>query len=210
MKDRGKRNTKEEILNASLDLFSEYGFSAVSVRDITKRVGVNESTLYNHYTNKDEILEVIIDRFRSEFGNAFAVDRNEMSRALAGATPEAFLHHHVMSLRDRMSPRVVKTWRIIYLELFRNSRVREFYMREALRASAKYYEAAFGVMMDTGMIRRADPKVLSDEFNYALTGLQVENLLLQAEGSEMAENAARIFAHIKFICEAVRLKEDAI
>jgi AcrR family transcriptional regulator len=198
-----KRNTKEEILNACIDLFSEQGFSAVSIRDITRRVGVNESTLYNHYKNKDELLEVIIELFRQEFGRAFAVGEAEMARQLAGASPEAFLHHHVLGLRDRLSDRVVKIWRIIYMELFRNARIRSFYSNEALRASARFYEKAFGLMMEKGMIRQGDPMVLADEFNYTVVGLQLENLLLQADGKDTAENSARFFTHIKFVCDAI-------
>lgn len=201
--DQAKRNTKEEILDACIDLFSEQGFSAVSVRDITRRVGVNESTLYNHYANKEEILDVIIELFRKDFGRAFAVGEGEMAAQLEGATPEAFLHHHVLGLRDRLTPRVMKTWRIIYLEMFRNARIREFYSGEAVRASARYYEKAFSLMMEKGMIRRGDARILADEFNYAVVGLQLENLLLSADGKDTAENSARFMAHIKFFCNAI-------
>ena len=44
-------NTKERILNCSLDLFSKKGYSNISVRDIAREVGVRESALYKHYKN---------------------------------------------------------------------------------------------------------------------------------------------------------------
>lgn len=53
-------NTKERILNISLELFSKNGFSGVSVRDIAKTVGVRESALYRHFKNKQDILDSII------------------------------------------------------------------------------------------------------------------------------------------------------
>lgn len=201
--EQSRRNTREEILNACIDLFSEQGFSAVSVRDITRRVGVNESTLYNHYTNKDEILDVIIEIFRREFGRAFTTDESEMERLIAGATPRAFLHHHMLGLKERLNDRVIKIWRIIYLELFRNASVRAFYCGEALKASARYYEKAFGLMMDRGMIQRGNAKVLADEFNYTVVGLQLENLLAETDGQDAAENAAKFMAHIEFFCRAI-------
>lgn len=46
-------NTKQKILNVSLDLFSQKGFSAVSIRDICAQVMIKESTVYYHLkTNK--------------------------------------------------------------------------------------------------------------------------------------------------------------
>jgi AcrR family transcriptional regulator len=53
-------NTKERILNISLELFSKHGFSGVSVRDIAKKVGVRESALYKHFKNKQDIFDSII------------------------------------------------------------------------------------------------------------------------------------------------------
>lgn len=203
-----KRNTKEELLNAAIDLFAERGFSAVSVRDITGKAGVNESTLYIHFKNKDDVLDVILELFRREFGQAFAVDAGEMERRLSGGTAEAYLHHHVLGLRDRLTPDVLKIWRIIYMEVFRNERVRAFYVGEALRASSRFYEKAFGMMMEKGMIRRSDPRLLSDEFNYGLVGLQMENMLLLSDGADTAANASRIFAHIKFLCDMVKVRKE--
>ena len=56
-------SNKEKILNTAIDLFSNKGFNAVSVRDITRGVEIKESSLYNHFKSKDEILETIFWNF---------------------------------------------------------------------------------------------------------------------------------------------------
>ena len=48
-------NTKDKILIEALSLFSVYGFSGVSVRDIAKFIGLRESAMYKHYKNKKVI-----------------------------------------------------------------------------------------------------------------------------------------------------------
>ena len=53
--------TKEKILKEALFLFSDRGFHAVSVRDIAKAVGIKESSLYNHFKNKQDIFDSIVD-----------------------------------------------------------------------------------------------------------------------------------------------------
>lgn len=43
--------------------FSQYGFSAVSIRDICGQVHIKESSVYYHFTNKRAILEELGNRF---------------------------------------------------------------------------------------------------------------------------------------------------
>ena len=55
--------TKEKILDISLELFSQKGYSAVSIRDICRLVPIKESTLYYYFQNKREIFQVLKERF---------------------------------------------------------------------------------------------------------------------------------------------------
>lgn len=53
--------TKEKILAAALELFSQRGYEAVSVREIAGEVGIKESSLYNHFQNKRDIFDSLVD-----------------------------------------------------------------------------------------------------------------------------------------------------
>lgn len=200
-----KRNTKQDILNTCIDLFSEVGFSSVSIRDITRKVGINESSFYNHYKNKDEILDRIIEKFTQDFGKSFSADTAALERQMIGVEPEVFFQYHLIKLRDSITPEIQKIWRIIYMEMFRNIRIRDFFINIALKKSAEYYERIFEVMMDKNLIKRVDPKILSDEYNYALMGFQIENLLLKADDADIADNAKKMVAHIRFLCDAIKI-----
>ncbi len=57
--------TKQKILNAALDLFSQKGFSAVSIRDICKVVDIKESSIYYHFKNKQAIFDELLQQFES-------------------------------------------------------------------------------------------------------------------------------------------------
>lgn len=48
--DRG--NTKQEILEAALELFSVQGFEATSIAQIASAVGIHKASLYSHFENK--------------------------------------------------------------------------------------------------------------------------------------------------------------
>ena len=48
-------NTRERILDTALDIIINEGFHNLSVRKIASRLNVTATTIYNYYTNKDEI-----------------------------------------------------------------------------------------------------------------------------------------------------------
>jgi len=56
-------NTEDKILNASLVLFSQKGFNAVTTKEIAKEAGVSEMTLFRHFENKHNLFEKAFDKF---------------------------------------------------------------------------------------------------------------------------------------------------
>lgn len=52
--------TREKIIYEALSLFSIKGYDAVTIRQIASAVGIKESSIYNHFKNKRDILDKII------------------------------------------------------------------------------------------------------------------------------------------------------
>ncbi|MBW2143446.1 MAG: TetR family transcriptional regulator [Deltaproteobacteria bacterium] len=57
MKGKG---TKEKIIEEAIELFYEHGFTKASTRQLVGKVGMTSSAIYNHFSNKEEILFNII------------------------------------------------------------------------------------------------------------------------------------------------------
>lgn len=53
-------NAEDRILNESIDLFYRHGFVKASIRDIVRAVGMSNSSIYNYFKTKDEVLYKII------------------------------------------------------------------------------------------------------------------------------------------------------
>jgi AcrR family transcriptional regulator len=51
---------REEILDAAAELFTTYGYANTSTRSIAEAVGIRQSSLYHHFSTKDDILEVLL------------------------------------------------------------------------------------------------------------------------------------------------------
>jgi AcrR family transcriptional regulator len=57
---------KEEFLDAAKKLFEEKGFEETSIDDIVRRIGVAKGLFYYYFRSKDEIIDVLIERFQGE------------------------------------------------------------------------------------------------------------------------------------------------
>lgn len=53
--------TKRKIFEISMKLFSEKGYDATSIEEITAIVGVAKGTLYYHFNSKEEIFNFLIE-----------------------------------------------------------------------------------------------------------------------------------------------------
>lgn len=60
-------NTKKEILDAALTLFSTGGYEATSISQIAEVVGIRKASLYSHFGSKQDILDTLIEIIRKQY-----------------------------------------------------------------------------------------------------------------------------------------------
>jgi AcrR family transcriptional regulator len=51
---------KEYIISEADKLFSKYGFKSVTMDDIAKHLGMSKKTIYQHFSDKDELVNIVI------------------------------------------------------------------------------------------------------------------------------------------------------
>jgi len=147
---KSKQNTKptkERIFDVSLDLFSEKGYDGVSVREIAREVGIRESSIYNHYKNKEAILDAIIDYFQSELNQSGLPE--EEAAALMEQGPEAFFEVGAEAYINQINtPQMEKIWRLVSIETYHNQKIREFFKKELLEDALTVWEDVFQTMIE--------------------------------------------------------------
>src|SRR5579864_7471369 len=62
--------TRERILAAALDLFSEQSFDGATTRDIAARAGVTQPLLNYHFSSKEELWRMAVDGLFEELESA--------------------------------------------------------------------------------------------------------------------------------------------
>lgn len=201
-----KKPTKEKIFDVSIDLFSQKGFNAVSVREIARGVGIRESSIYNHYKSKEAILDAIIDYFKSELASS-SPPEEEMEKLME--TPEMFFEVGGKAFIERMNaPKTEKIWRIISIELYHNEKIREFFKRELLEVPLAVWEEIFTKIIEKGSIKQLDPKVMAYEYFYFAIFLYFEHFVLnygETDETFMELVWERMSNHAEFILDAIKI-----
>lgn len=202
-----QKTTKEKIFDVSLELFSQKGFDAVSVREIAREVGIRESSIYNHYKNKEAILDAIIEYFMNEMAMS-GPPEEEMEKLME--TPELFFEVGAKAFIGRMSaPATEKIWRIISIELYHNEKIREFFKKELLEMPLMSWEGIFAKMMEKKVIKPADPKVLAYEYFSFAIYLYFEYFVLKYEETDetfMEVVWERMSKHTEFMLDAIKIE----
>lgn len=54
---------KESIVFTAIDFIHEFGIQSVSTKEIAKRLGISESTIFKHFPKKNDLLMAVLDQF---------------------------------------------------------------------------------------------------------------------------------------------------
>jgi AcrR family transcriptional regulator len=168
--------TREKIMSAALDLFSTKGYDPVSVRDIAYAVGIKESSLYNHFKNKQDIFDSILKEYSGRWeaifnhlnltgdDKQFTVDERTVGMYKA-MTSEQFAGIAGMIFDYYMTDEInVKLRRMLTIEQYRNDAVAELFRKLSFDDSIDFQAQLFAALMQEGCFIKTDPYVLALEF----------------------------------------------
>ena len=65
------KDTKERILAAALDMFSQNGYAGTNIRELTASLGLVKSGLYKHFKSKEEIWNSLLDEMIAYYDERF-------------------------------------------------------------------------------------------------------------------------------------------
>jgi len=94
-KDPGRRQlTREELVRKSLEVLDEEGFDGLTMRRLAERLGVKAASLYNHVSDKGELLALMADAICAEIPD---LDRSrpwrEQAETMAVQVRRALMAH---------------------------------------------------------------------------------------------------------------------
>lgn len=198
-----EKTTKEKIFDISIDLFSQKGFDAVSVREIAREVGIRESSIYNHYKSKDAIMDSIFQYFKEELIKMRPPEARNLEK-IDKITPEVFRQRANLTLNLFKNPKMEKIFRIISSEQFRDERARIIVLQYLIHEPYSFSKKVLEIMVNKGTIDKIDPSVKAMEFQYSIFSLFLEYLLLKSDGSDTSKIEKLIEKHLDYFVSTLK------
>jgi AcrR family transcriptional regulator len=205
MGENNKKGTRDRILERSLELFSEKGYRAATMRDIAAAVGVRPGAIYNHFKSKEAILETLLnDLMESALVNLFAdLDLPGVHRKGKSVLAKIATTFKLISF----DPKNEALFRLMMQELFRDPSIRELYHEYFYQKNVKRLSTLFFQMMQDDMIRSADPLMLANEFFSPLFFYQMQIILLKIDGKSTSAAVTLFEKHVDIFWESIRVPD---
>lgn len=198
--------TKEKIFDTAIDLFSKHGYNGVSIRQIASAVGIKESSIYNHFKNKEDILNCIFDYFH-EGMLAQRPDTNELKQEIEFMAPREVFKLLFIKYGKNRNMNVNKAAQIILMEQYINQKAKDFVKKFMLEEPVNYYEAIFRAMAAKGKIRDdIDLRIAAEELNYGFLGIIFDFAVALQEGGDNTIILRKLSNHVDFAFERIEKK----
>ena len=99
MTENENYRTKEELLENISELFLKYGLRSTSMEDICTHLKISKKTLYQYFSNKDDVVEQVLLQRRNN--HRIQKDLEELKRLNSVEIMLTMRNHLIASLNDR-------------------------------------------------------------------------------------------------------------
>ncbi|MGO5078227.1 TetR/AcrR family transcriptional regulator [Oscillospiraceae bacterium LCP25S3_E10] len=163
-----QEDTKQKILDKSLELFSTQGYDSVSVGEIAKAVGIKAPSLYNHFPGKQAIFDAIVESTVAQY----EVDTGKIDIHVQNAKQDIPVFTEITE--DALFEKVRQIFeyslhnesisrfrRMMTIEQFRSPELAALYTRRYVERILDYHAGIFRALIASGEIRSEDPDALA-------------------------------------------------
>ena len=170
-----KGNTRDEILNVALELFSVNGYEATSISQLADAVGIRKASLYSHFASKQEILDDVVASVlegyaeHSVFADAdwddpeFTKDKDGMTAEDAAKMIQGqvrYIVHDTSISRGR---------KMLVIEQFRNQELAVLQTRMNYEDMLKYFEGMIRFLIRCNTLKDADTEIMAAQLSLPVT-----------------------------------------
>ena len=157
-------NTRKEILEASLELFSVQGFEATSISQIADAVGIRKASLYSHFESKQAILDALLKEVLEQYAarSVFARADWEKDADALPATPDAAVQMILGQLRYILhDPAISRARKMLVIEQFRNPELAKLQTAQNYTDVLQYFTGLIQCLIRRGVLAEDDPQIMA-------------------------------------------------
>ena len=201
-------NTKAKILKISIELFAEKGYENVTVREIAAKVGIKGSSIYNHFSSKENILEEILEYHKTRLAQQYNNDdiKRQLDALLQNCDLKTILTEVLsIALKGFEDSTLKQVLKILSMEQLNNSIVRNYFYQDYLLKARGVIKWIFDVIRQRGVIQYEDTEFLANEFHaYVIYKYYEYYMLRQDYDIDLNVMISSFTKHIDFFVQALK------
>ena len=174
-------STRDKIMDVALNMFSERGYEAVSIRDICGEVGIKESTLYYHFKNKKDILDSLVEKFRTHIEDLLShvdeITKKPAQKKGKNSDPSVQMVDSYMIDSYLFDPFCNLMLRLMMIEQFHNEEIRILYEKTLFTDPYEIQMNIFKRLASAGVMPEEDVEWIVRETHSYMTMLTFKYLL---------------------------------
>ena len=160
-------NTKQEILEASLELFSVQGFEATSISRIANAVGVRKASLYSHFGSKQAILDALVQEVLEQYEGHSLFARADWEKD-AGRLPQT-ADDAVQMIQGQIryilhDPGIRRARKMLVIEQFQNPKLAKLQTKQNYSDVLGYFTGLIKCLIQKGVLAEDDPEIMAAQF----------------------------------------------
>ena len=160
-------NTKQEILEASLELFSVQGFEATSISQIAGAVGIRKASLYSHFESKQDILDAIVKNVLEQYGahSIFARANWEKDVDHLPLTSDEAVKMIQGQIRYILhDPSISRARKMLVIEQFQNPSLAKLQTKQNYSDVVNYFTGLIKCLIQKGILEDDSPEIMAAQF----------------------------------------------
>ena len=163
------KDTRERILAAALEMFSQNGFVGTNIRELSASLGMGKSSLYRHFESKEDIWNALLDDMIAYYDARFGSSEHlpPVPESLEGLV-QMTMQMASLTIRDE---KIVMTRKLLSIEQYRDARARALATKHFLTGLTDMFTQLFSAMMDRGLLRRDDARMLAFAYTAPISAL---------------------------------------
>ena len=160
-------NTKQEILEVSLELFSVQGFEATSISQIADAVGIRKASLYSHFGSKQAILDAIVKDVLERYGKHSIFARADWEKDAANLPLTADEAVGMIQGQIRFilhDPAISRARKMLVIEQFQNMELAKLQTKQNYSDVLRYFTGLIKCLIQKGVLAEDDPEIMAAQF----------------------------------------------
>ena len=155
-------NTKREILEASLELFSVQGFEATSISQIAEAVGIRKASLYSHFESKQAILDELEKEVLQQYSQHSLFARTNWEKVAVPGTVEEAVRMILGQVRFILHDRnVSRARKMLVIEQFRNPELAQLQTKQNYSDVLSYFTGLVQQLIARGVLAGENPETMA-------------------------------------------------